>query len=130
MGIDIYARWKDQTEKEEKAQYTGFSTQSGDAGYLREAYHGEPYATKGFVHEAFKESEDAVHIPAAKLLRRLPVALKETLDREVDIYEADLDNIDDVIETLKTMKSFVDFVELCARKEKETGEACEIFASY
>jgi predicted Rossmann fold nucleotide-binding protein DprA/Smf involved in DNA uptake len=45
MGIDIYARWKGQTRQEQEAQYTGFSVVHGHLGYLREAYHGEPYAT-------------------------------------------------------------------------------------
>src|ERR1051326_1589275 len=46
MGIDIYAQWHGQTKEEETAQITGFSTVRGHVGYLRESYHGEPYATK------------------------------------------------------------------------------------
>jgi hypothetical protein len=46
MGIDIYARWDTQTSEEEEAQYKAvFSSEAGHIGYLREAYHGEPYAT-------------------------------------------------------------------------------------
>jgi hypothetical protein len=41
-------------------------------GYRREAYHGEPYATKVLVPEAFKTRPAA--ISAAKLEARLPVA--------------------------------------------------------
>lgn len=45
MGIDVYLSWDGKTEEEQQAQYTGFSTVAGNAGYLREAYHGSPYAT-------------------------------------------------------------------------------------
>jgi len=34
MGIDIYARWRDQTGDEEEAQYkAGFDSTVGDIGY-------------------------------------------------------------------------------------------------
>jgi hypothetical protein len=46
MGIDIYMRWKGQTDEETQAQFVGFSVVHGHVGYLREAYHGAPYATK------------------------------------------------------------------------------------
>ena len=65
MGIDIYAKWSGMTREESKAQITGFDTAAGQVGYLREAYHGEPYATRVLVPEAF-EDEVAV-IPAAAL---------------------------------------------------------------
>ena len=62
MGIDIYMSWEEQTEEEEKAQFTGFevSERAGGAGYLREAYHGPPYATMFFVQEAFGETDPQV----------------------------------------------------------------------
>lgn len=41
------------TEHERRAQQTGFSVVHGHVGYLREAYHGEPYATRVLVPEAF-----------------------------------------------------------------------------
>lgn len=56
MGIDVYARWDGQTEAERQAQYTGFSIVSGDVGYLREAYHGEPYATRALFPECFDDN--------------------------------------------------------------------------
>lgn len=55
MGIDFYLRWADQTEDERQAQYTGFAT-TGEAGYIREAYHGEPYATQVLCPEAFDDA--------------------------------------------------------------------------
>ena len=55
MGIDIYARWRGQTEEEAEAQYSAaFSPLSGNVGYLREAYHGELYATMHVCREAFE----------------------------------------------------------------------------
>ena len=56
MGIDIYARWRGQTLDEIAAQTrAGFSVEAGSTGYLREAYHGEPYATRHLCAEAFDE---------------------------------------------------------------------------
>ena len=54
MGLDLYARWKDETEVEWRAKIVArFSAHSGSVGYLREAYHGEPYATRTLAPEAF-----------------------------------------------------------------------------
>lgn len=62
MGIDIYARWRDQSEEETDAQVTGFSSVSGNVGYLREAYHGSPYVTKYLVKEAFEACVDNLEV--------------------------------------------------------------------
>jgi len=35
MGTDIYLRWDKQSQADKKKQYTGFSINSGDVGYLR-----------------------------------------------------------------------------------------------
>jgi hypothetical protein len=126
MGIDIYAEWNGQTKKEKKAQCTGFSTLHGHVGYLREAYHGEPYATHFLVKEAF-ESKDGrrAAIPAAVLRRRLPKALRLVEERERAVYrETSPRRIAEV------KRSFTEFVRLCVRKERETGEAVTIIASY
>lgn len=124
MGIDIYARWKDQTQKQKKKQITGFSVTHGEVGYLREAYRGEPYATRHLCREAFEQQGEA-KIPAKVLRERLPEALKLVEQRERTIYkQTDQKKIDEV------KKSFVDFVELCGRKEKETGEPCTIIANF
>ena len=54
MGIDVYLKWDKMNDEDHKAQLgTGFQTDIGDTGYLREAYHGEPYATQMLVPEAF-----------------------------------------------------------------------------
>jgi hypothetical protein len=71
MGIDIYARWKGQTDAETQTQMTGFSVVHGHVGYLREAYHGEPYATKYLLREAFEHPAARSHIPASVLRQRL-----------------------------------------------------------
>jgi hypothetical protein len=55
MGIDLYARWNGITKAQKEAQYTGFRT-VGAAGYLREAYHGAPYATEVLIPEAFEDA--------------------------------------------------------------------------
>lgn len=72
MGIDIYLEWenKDKDPSVEAPSY-GFSTTSGHVGYLREAYHGGPYATKILVREAFEADNCAAQIPAAKMRERL-----------------------------------------------------------
>lgn len=71
MGIDIYLRWPDMTEEDKEKQYTGMSTVSGNVGYLREAYHGGPYATKILVREAFEADKGEAEIPAAVMRERL-----------------------------------------------------------
>lgn len=84
MGIDIYMKWPGQTEAESKAQITGFSVDCGNVGYLREAYHGGPYATRYFVEEAF--GDDEVRIPANVLRERLPAAVMLATFREYILY--------------------------------------------
>ena len=125
MGIDIYARWNGQSDEEMEAQRTGFSVVHGHAGYLREAYHGEPYATKHLVQEAFEQPEGMAQIPAAVLKARLPETLKLVTERERAIY-----GVTDRSEVQAVIASFIDFVQLCERKEAETGEPVTIIASY
>jgi hypothetical protein len=122
MGIDIYTHWKGQTPEEEQAQYTGFSTVHGHVGYLREAYHGEPYATRYLLWEAF---ERPCRIRAAVLRERLPRTLELVEARERNVY-----GITDTPSIAKAKQSFVDFVELCEAKERATGEPVQIIASY
>lgn len=71
MGIDIYLKWDGMTEEDQQRQFTGMSTTSGEVGYLREAYHGGPYATKILVREAFEADNAEAEIPAAVLRERL-----------------------------------------------------------
>lgn len=124
MGIDIYARWKNQTPKQVQAQFTGFSAVHGHVGYLREAYRGDPYATHYLFQEVFAKKGEA-KIPAEVLRERLPRTLELVEIREKRLYKEvrkkQLDRI---------KKSFIDFVKLCEQKEKETKESCMIVASY
>lgn len=124
MGIDIYAKWDGMTEAEENAQVTGFSAVHGHVGYLREAYHGEPYATPKLIREAFLGNH-RVRISAAKLQERLPATLAVAEQRERELY-----GVTDEAEIAAVLQSYRDFVALCARKEKETGEPCLIIADY
>jgi hypothetical protein len=71
MGIDIYLEWDGMDKEEKAAQATGFSTVAGEVGYLREAYHGGPYATRILVREAFESDNQRAQIPAAIMRKRL-----------------------------------------------------------
>jgi hypothetical protein len=123
MGIDIYAQWKNQSEEAKTEQASAWlSTGAGGAGYLREAYHGEPYATKYLCAEAFETGQ--TRISAAVLRERLAHTLALTEERERKIYQASGEEIEDVKQSLR------DFVALCEAKEKETGEPVLIIASY
>lgn len=91
-------------------------------GYLREAYHGEPYATRVLVPEAFAANE-AVPIPAETLRARLPDVLAAVEKRHTTIYQ-------DSPEAIATyQQAYADFVDLAARKESETGEPVLILVS-
>ena len=87
MGIDIYMRWDGMTEADREKQYTGFDATVGEVGYLREAYHGSPYATKYLVEEAFEDGADDVHIPAKELRKRLPLTKDIVIQRFKEVYK-------------------------------------------
>lgn len=126
MGIDVYLRWAGQTQQERDAQFTGFRVVHGHVGYLREAYHGEPYATRYLVKEAFESPRNTANIPARVLRERLPRTLELAKMRLTCVYRVKRHISDNHPE----IKSFSDFVELCERKEQETGKPCTIIASY
>jgi hypothetical protein len=71
MGIDIYLKWDGMTDEDKEKQVTGMSTIAGEVGYLREAYHGGPYATKILCREAFESDSCEAEIPADVLRERL-----------------------------------------------------------
>jgi hypothetical protein len=123
MGIDIYAEWDGMTEAEHAEQITGFSVEHGHVGYLREAYHGEPYATRVLVPEAFETGR--APISAAALEARLPAALEAAERRAREVHDQT-----DAAAIERVLKSYRDFVALCERKERETGVPCIIIASY
>lgn len=105
------------------AQWSSCDAEHGHVGHLREAYHGEPYATKALVPEAFELHRAPIY--AEKLQTRLPAALELAEQRERELY-----GVTDDAEINRVLQSYADFVELCAQKEAETGEACLIVASY
>lgn len=95
MGIDVYLKPKNQTEEEREAQLTGFSIVDGHNGYLREAYHGGPYATQILLPECWEEEgmiEESekrygYRIPVEKLKERLPYVMLASLIRHYLKYE-------------------------------------------
>lgn len=128
MGIDVYLRWDDQTEQEQRAQYCGFDTTKGSTGYLRESYGGVRHALYAFVAEGFDEKRverDAEgdrlgpRIPAAVLRERLPAALEATAER----YEG-------APYVKEVQASFVAFVELAEQQEARTGKPCRVYVSF
>lgn len=129
MGIDVYMLWNGQTEEERKAQYTGFSIAHGHVGYLREAYHGAPYATEVLVPEGWEDESDdeegtgGIAIPAATLRERLPKVLATAAERSRVVYNETLPEDHPVLE------SFRAFVALAEQKERETGEPVRIWVS-
>jgi hypothetical protein len=129
MGVDIYMHWKDQSEEEEKAQYTGFSLDAGAKGYIREAYHGNPMVTMEMFKECFGGNEEntedkGVEFTSGKLLSRLPAAIESVLAKQKTRYVAN------PMYSLYMTRSLCDFVELAIEKEKLTGSSVRIYASY
>lgn len=124
MGIDIYMRWDNITEEEEQNQYCGWDCHSGHLGYLREAYHGEPYATKIFVAEAFESVSCMARIPARVLYERLEYVGSLAIQRDMDIYNCSREV------AMLSAKTYADFASLASRKELETGSPVNIMASY
>ena len=124
MGIDIYLKWEGMLPEEKRGQITGFDTTKGDVRYLREAYHGEPYATKYFVKEAFTSKTSQAKIKAATLKKRLPKAIKMAIEREKVVYGGVITKKDPVVQ------SYVNFAKLAEMKEKKSGEPCTVVASY
>ena len=124
MGIDIYMRWDGMTEDDRQKQYTGFDATVGEVGYLREAYHGSPYATHYFVQEAFEDEEyDGVAIPSDTLLQRVPLAVDIHIQRHKEIYKEDVKKED------KSARAFGEFAKLVQDLERQ-GKNPKIRASY
>ena len=124
MGIDVYLKWDGMTGDEEHAQCTGFSTVSGDVGYLREAYHGQPYATHELIVEEWDdEPEDGWAIPNVELIRRLPKIMEACIERHKKIYHSSDEDI------VQYCKAYIDFINLHNAMEK-AGRNPRIHISY
>lgn len=122
MGIDIYMRWKGMKKGDEGAQVVGCSDTSGHLGYLREAYHGEPYATRALLPEAFASRGGEAKIKAELLSQRLPAVLKVAAERNKKLYKG--------ANQRGVLKAFKNFVGLAEKMEQQTGEPVTIIASY
>ena len=139
MGIDILLSWDGMTEAEQAAQLTGFAIDAGHVGYLREAYHGGPYATEVLVPEAFHcaqlgsaaaraagfdvDETAAVRIPPATLRGRLEAVCGVAIARAAKVYG------DHLTPDSAEVRAFIDFVELAERLER-SGRHPRIFASF
>lgn len=101
MGIDIYLEWDGMEAEEKQDQYAcGFSITAGSTGYLREAYHGEPYATQILVREAFEADNCRAEIPAAVMRERL-THVTEPVYGKTDGHKA-AEMFTQLVESMKT----------------------------
>jgi hypothetical protein len=93
-------------------------------GYLREAYHGGPYATKTLMPEAWEsDDENGVRINASVFRQRLSAVKLIVVKRSAVIYGEELN--DDSPE----VQSYVKFIELAEAKENE-GKNPRVLVSY
>lgn len=141
MGIDVYMNWGDgpSFDGEYKTAFRGAN------GYLREAYHGGPYATVVLVPEAFGDSRRVAEvlgtpvvesaavgtnaegnslIPAGVLRSRLAATLLTVAKRYHAIYGEECD------EGHPELREFVEFVELAERMEAALGRPVGVRASW
>jgi hypothetical protein len=78
------------------AQLTGFRVDKGNVGYLREGYHGGPYATMALLPEGWDNNlqldEDGAFAIEAKTLReRLPATIMVAIYRQETVYGQGID---------------------------------------
>lgn len=149
MGIDIYMTWDDMTADDVENQFTGFDTTAGDVGYLREAYHGGPYATEVLVPEAFTWTEKYGELmeTAEMAGQALPPLLSDMLTRGVPMSAEVLeDRLQAAMDACRAryaalypdapeehvqeaVASYVSFVGL-ARRLQDDGKGVYVYASY
>lgn len=153
MGIDMYLQWREQTPSEHGRQITGFSLEAGDVGYLREAYHGGPYATQLLAPECWASEDATAQITAALMRERLTQVVEASAKareefarsgrfitmimggspetQPMSVFAAIEKRYTGDRETITTVKrSFQAFVDLAATKEMMLGEPCTVLASY
>jgi len=111
MGIDIYA------EGDERRGTT-------NRGYIREAYHGEPYPSFHLLPELF-EAHGMTRIPSATLRERLPETLKRARERMRRVYELTDEN-----EIEANINQYTDFVEFCEELEDKSGDPPTVSGSW
>jgi len=141
MGIDIYMSWGNGPSYDGKYE----EAFRGANGYLRESYHGGPYATVLLVPEAFgdplrtaqafgvpfveslaldTDADGYSLIPAAVLRSRLGAALLTVAERYRAIYREECG------EGHPALREFVEFVELAERMEAALGRPVGVRASW
>ena len=141
MGIDVYMNWGN------GPSYDGNDEEAfrGANGYLRESYHGGPYATVVLVPEAFGDPLRAAQafgmstveslalgtdvngyslIPAGVLRSRLAAALLTVAERYRAVYHEECG------EGHPALREFVEFVELAERMEAALGRPVGVRASW
>ncbi|MDP9237931.1 MAG: hypothetical protein M3P30_11150 [Chloroflexota bacterium] len=141
MGIDVFMSWGT------GPSFDGNFEESfrGANGYLREAYHGGPYATVVLVPEAFGDPLRAAQafgmarvesaavgtdadgyalIPAGVLRSRLAATLLTVADRYRTVYDEECG------EGHPALREFVEFVELAERMQAQLGHPVGVSASW
>ena len=149
MGIDIYMHWDDMTDDEVTAQFTGFDTTAGNVGYLREAYHGGPYATETLVPEAFEWTQEIGNLMSCAemagselpddlldlLSRGCPVQAETLMDRLGSTVLRARERIDKLYPEMSpedadlVVSSYISFVDLALEKQAE-GRNIYVYASH
>ena len=81
--------------------------------YIRESYHGEPYPSKVFLPESFKQ--DTVKVTSEQLIQRLPETIKLAVERFYRVYNG-------VGDIRNTIQQYILFVEEVLMIEKEGKE--------
>lgn len=123
MGIDIYAEWADERFEEVKPTLDSWAEeQQNYAGYIREAYHGEPYPSQYLVREAFHHP-DGVIIESKTLRARLPETLRRARERERIIY-----GVTDNEEIEREVAQYERFVTFCEMMEEKLQSPPTIIA--
>jgi len=131
MGIDCYLINPDtnkvHAEETGQEEAMGFNPFSGHAGYLREAYHGGPYATQvllkeGWFEDGERDEEGNFSLKASTLRERLPETLEAAIIRNRENYSGRDEKM--------VLQSFKDFVDLAEELEKEKGKPCKFYVSY
>lgn len=133
MGIDVYLTWPDMTPEDSQKQATGFSILHGHVGYLREAYHGGPYASHLLFPEAWSENEDKLYkeCESNAEFQGIPYTADKLRSREASARAAALERYSDNPELAqKAADSITAFCQLAEDHEKRTGEPCRVVVSY
>lgn len=86
MGLDVYLRWDGITEEEKQKQYTGFSVDAGNVGYLRASYNSSMTQELTILNELFSEMDDVCvcKYDFVKNRAKLNEVIKDYLSKNID----------------------------------------------